>query len=33
MLRYKDYKKKSGWMKAFNKDLNNTMESGTLNNK
>jgi hypothetical protein len=33
ILRYKDLKKKIGWIKALKKELKNIIENGTLNNK
>jgi hypothetical protein len=33
MLRCKDPKKKSGWIKALKKELNTIINSDTLNNK
>jgi hypothetical protein len=33
MLRYKDPKKKSGWIKALKKEINTIIESGILNKK
>jgi hypothetical protein len=33
MLRYKDLKKNTGWIKALKKELKTITESGTLNNK